>query len=184
MKTPSSTATVASGETPRTDELVTLWDDDGASRGSAYMELRDLARQLERELAEAKLGEALHQNAAGQLAQMAVDSLPSSKKRTIEEFKEIVGDDGTPLERLRFFCSFGLNGDDWLDVEPFFDAVEKELKQARSATERPSGEAADKARYILRLLDSRQISDGSPGVICAREILRLVEQSSSSTGAK
>ena len=38
----------------------------------------EFARQLERELAEARLGEALHKNAAGQLAQMAVDSLPSS----------------------------------------------------------------------------------------------------------
>lgn len=37
-----------------------------------------LARQLERELAEANLALALHQNAASQLADMAVDSLPSA----------------------------------------------------------------------------------------------------------
>jgi hypothetical protein len=36
-------------------------------------------------------------------------------------------------------------------------------------------EAVEKAKYILALLDSRQVSDGSPGVICAREILRLAE---------
>lgn len=30
-----------------------------------------------------------------------------------------------PLERLRFFCSLAMpNGTDWLDVEPFFDALE------------------------------------------------------------
>lgn len=28
-----------------------------------------------------------------------------------------------PLERLRFFCSLAMNGQDWLDVEPFFDAL-------------------------------------------------------------
>lgn len=30
----------------------------------------------------------------------------------------------SPLENLRFFCSLAMNGQDWLDVEPFFDAVE------------------------------------------------------------
>lgn len=29
----------------------------------------------------------------------------------------------TPIERLRFFCSLAMNGQDWLDVEPFFDAL-------------------------------------------------------------
>lgn len=28
------------------------------------------------------------------------------------------------LERLRFFCSLAMSGQDWLDVEPFFQAVE------------------------------------------------------------
>jgi hypothetical protein len=27
-----------------------------------------------------------------------------------------------PMERLRFFCSLAMNGQDWLDVEPFIDA--------------------------------------------------------------
>ena len=27
-----------------------------------------------------------------------------------------------PIERLRFFCSKAMSGQDWLDVEPFFDA--------------------------------------------------------------
>ena len=30
----------------------------------------------------------------------------------------------SPLERLRFFCSLAMSGQDWLDVEPFFQAVE------------------------------------------------------------
>lgn len=33
---------------PLVDDLVARWDDDGATRGPAYMELRDLARHLER----------------------------------------------------------------------------------------------------------------------------------------
>src|ERR1700682_4185180 len=28
-----------------------------------------------------------------------------------------------PIERLRAFCSLAMNGQDWVDVEPFFDAV-------------------------------------------------------------
>jgi hypothetical protein len=33
-------------------------------------------------------------------------------------------DDGTdPIERLRAFCSFAMNGQDWIDSEPFFDAL-------------------------------------------------------------
>lgn len=35
-------------DTPRTDALMAKWDDDGATRGPAFRELRDLARQLER----------------------------------------------------------------------------------------------------------------------------------------
>jgi hypothetical protein len=38
--------------TPRVDALMQKWDDDGATRGSAFCELRDLARELEREVAE------------------------------------------------------------------------------------------------------------------------------------
>ena len=33
-------------------------------------------------------------------------------------------EDPDPLERLRFFCSLAMNGQDWLDVEPFFDDVQ------------------------------------------------------------
>lgn len=40
--------------TPRTHALLAQWDDDGASRGAAYLELRDLALELERELAAAR----------------------------------------------------------------------------------------------------------------------------------
>lgn len=35
-----------------------------------------------------------------------------------------------PLERLRFFCSLAMSGQDWLDVEPFFDAVAAQAQPA------------------------------------------------------
>jgi hypothetical protein len=39
-------------------------------------------------------------------------------------FRECGGDDEPcPVERLRFFCSIAMTPQDWLDVEPFFDAV-------------------------------------------------------------
>lgn len=31
--------------------------------------------------------------------------------------------EGDPIERLRFFCSLAMDGQDWIDVEPFFSAV-------------------------------------------------------------
>ena len=38
----------AGGQTPEIDALMAKWDDDGATRGAAFIELRDKARQLER----------------------------------------------------------------------------------------------------------------------------------------
>ena len=43
-----------------------------------------------------------------------------------------------PLERLRFFCSLAMNGQDWMDVEPFFDDVQTLLTpNARSEPTAP-----------------------------------------------
>jgi hypothetical protein len=39
--------------------------------------------------------------------------------KSMEESEEL-----NPIERLRFFLACALNGQDWLDVEPFIDAVE------------------------------------------------------------
>ena len=40
-------------------------------------------------------------------------------------FYELGGDEEPdPLERLRFFCSLAMDGQDWIDVEPFFDDVQ------------------------------------------------------------
>lgn len=54
----------------------------------------------------------------------------------LQRFNErMQGIEEAPLERLRFFCSLAMNGQDWLDVEPFFDALE--------ATPPPQPQAAE-----------------------------------------
>jgi hypothetical protein len=47
----------------------------------------------------------------------------SAKQRFDQLIDERAFKDTAPLERLRFFCSLALDGQDWLDVESFFDAV-------------------------------------------------------------
>lgn len=51
-----------------------------------------------------------------------------------EDFERLGGGEETdPLERLRFFCSLAMDGQDWIDVEAFLDDV------AESAVQRPDG---------------------------------------------
>ena len=40
-------------------------------------------------------------------------------------------DPGSPLERLRFFCSLAMRPQDWLDVAPFFDALSEPQPEPR-----------------------------------------------------
>jgi hypothetical protein len=49
-------------------------------------------------------------------------ALAQPEPTALEQYKA-VGDaePDTPLERLRFFCSLAMRGQDWLDVEPFFE---------------------------------------------------------------
>ena len=45
-------------------------------------------------------------------------------KTAREQFYELGGDEEEdPIERLRFFCSCAMEGQDWLDVEEFFDDI-------------------------------------------------------------
>ena len=61
---------------------------------------------------------------------------PDAKRKPVAEqhpekgpaltvYNEIAATDdpGSPLERLRFFCSLAMRPQDWLDVAPFFDAL-------------------------------------------------------------
>ena len=58
----------------------------------------------------------------------------------LKQYNEIRAEDpaddgGTALERLRFFCSLSMPGQDWLDVEPFFDDAEQELAKLEQQAE-------------------------------------------------
>lgn len=52
-------------------------------------------------------------------------------RTTLERFRECGGnEEPDPVERLRFFCSLAMSGQDWLDVEAFFDDVLAERASA------------------------------------------------------
>jgi hypothetical protein len=71
-------------------------------------------------------------------------------------------DMGGPLERLRFFCSLAMSGQDWLHCEPFFDALEQAEPvaspgaipmaevAARSASMPERADALERARKRLK----------------------------------
>lgn len=54
---------------------------------------------------------------------------PAPKETALSMYKrfEVEYETADPVERLRAFCSFALDGQDWLDVEPFFDALTERL---------------------------------------------------------
>lgn len=68
----------------------------------------------------------------GARATQAVPALTA--KQRYDEFME-PGEEPSPIERLRFFCSLAMSGQDWLDVEPFFD----DLLAASQPSPEPKG---------------------------------------------
>ena len=86
------------------------------------------------------------------LASKYEEELAAVRQRTlaIDRFHKCGGDsEQDPIERLRLFCSIAMNGQDWLDVEQFFDA----LRQQQSEPV-----ACEKMRFALencRLLAAR-----------------------------
>jgi len=48
----------------------------------------------------------------------------------LQRYKDCEGDkESDPIERLRFYCSLAMSGQDWLDVEPFFDDLIADRKR-------------------------------------------------------
>jgi hypothetical protein len=71
----------------------------------------------------------------------------------IEQFKRFGADEETdPIERLRAFCSFAMKGQDWLDVEPFFDALSQ--RQAEPAAYQ------DRSKIECALIDAQDLCHG------------------------
>jgi hypothetical protein len=90
------------------------------------------------ELARQRIGEALFQNFLSKAKDAGLIHLPIKFEReqppaeaqpALQEYNECMKseDDVSPLERLRFFCSLAMNGQDWCDSEPFFDALEAQI---------------------------------------------------------
>ena len=54
-------------------------------------------------------------------------------KTALERYNAAMTDDQeyAALERLRFFCSLAMNGQDWLDVEQFFDDVRRQINEPK-----------------------------------------------------
>lgn len=50
-------------------------------------------------------------------------------KTAKEQYEELMADDTglSVIERLRFFCSLAMNGQDWQDVEPLFNELSEVL---------------------------------------------------------
>jgi hypothetical protein len=45
-------------------------------------------------------------------------------RTALQRFHDLHADEETdPVERLRAFCSLAMSGQDWIDVEPFFNAL-------------------------------------------------------------
>ena len=84
--------------------------------GESRKDIKELIEWLQRE------NEALKTELAALKAHL--------ERAVLLEYKEIMeeaGDGMDAVERLRFFCSLALNGQNWLDVEPFFEAVTDEI---------------------------------------------------------
>jgi hypothetical protein len=53
-------------------------------------------------------------------------AVTESEQSALQRYAKFTKDDDSlsPLEQLRFFCSLAMSGQDWLDVERFFNVLE------------------------------------------------------------
>lgn len=60
----------------------------------------------------------------------------TSEQSALERLKTRLLDEDNepPIERLRFFCCLAMSGQDWQDVEPFFDAVVAQLQASATSS--------------------------------------------------
>lgn len=86
----------------------------------------------------------------GQLQAYARAAIEAYRKQhfengdALQRYKECGGDEESdPVERLRFYCSLAMSGQDWLDVEPFFDALVADLKTFLQSQDREDAKRLD-----------------------------------------
>jgi len=65
---------------------------------------------------------------------MSMEFTNETMKTAKEQYDEFMEGEvePDPLERLRFFCSLAMDNRDWLDVEPFFNDVNKANEERRA----------------------------------------------------
>ena len=79
-------------------------------------------------------------------------------------------DEPNPIERLRFFLSCALTGQDWLDVEPFIDAI---THPAKTLTD----EEIEEFSYAFQLWQLHNPDKALEGIMdFARTILRKTQK--------
>lgn len=80
----------------------------------------------------------------------------------------------SPLEQLRSFCSFAMSGQDWIDCEPFFDAI---VEAAQPAAAEVSDGQIDRICYLATEIRFAKTDDAAQAVIDQiRAILALRPQ--------
>lgn len=105
-----------------------------ADKSGAIQRMKLVIAEMEAEIIEqCRLHGIGSEREASLMAQVAaLTSRPSQythneRKTTLQRYTEAmeggVGTEPDALERLRFFCSLALTWQDWIDIEPFFDAL-------------------------------------------------------------
>lgn len=55
-----------------------------------------------------------------------IEGKKMDSKSALQRFVECGGyEEEDPIERLRFFCSLSMSGQDWIDVEQFIDDIKR-----------------------------------------------------------
>lgn len=99
----------------------------------------------------------------------------------LQRYKECGGDEESdPVERLRFYCSLAMSGQDWLDVEPFFGALLAEARKQEEAIgaggvsgKRITDDGALEALQACEQAYHRMIVDGTPQDCRAHDAARV-----------
>lgn len=74
----------------------------------------------------------------------------TDKQKAITRYREsdIEKEEQSPLERLRFFCSLAMSGDDWLDAEMFFDSLALQVRRTVDPGPWSTGTTSDGRQYL------------------------------------
>lgn len=123
------------------EELATLEAKLREERRKALEEVAEWYGQIGYLLPKLEVSDAIR----AQLAAVTAERDGLLNKSSMDDYREfcIDGEAEDPIERLRFFCSIAMSGQDWLDSEPFFDAVTAERDKLLAEKENRASSLAD-----------------------------------------